>query len=306
MPCPMDYVLKNPVLYLSWNRPHCVKYSLARIRLVKPSRLYISSDGFVSNKQTNAKVIEARQLIFSIIDWDCQVFTRFSETNLGCRSAISSALDWFFSCESQGIVIEDDVVCEPTFFRFCDEMLELYQHNEKIGSISGNCFNQHLTAHPEASYSFSAHPHVWGWATWRRTWQYYDVDLSSFSPIRDFFHFTLTKGPLHAVFWTHTLLKVASGSINTWDYQLSYCFYKRNLLSIVPSLELVENIGFTESSTHQHNGTSPLNPSIPLAFPLNHPTTITASTARDRATFASNYFPPIRQLLALKILNLLK
>ena len=62
----------------------------------------------------------------------------FQNKNLGCRKGVTAGIDWFFSNEEMGIILEDDCIPSLSFFQFCDQMLLEYQFNEKVFMISGH------------------------------------------------------------------------------------------------------------------------------------------------------------------------
>jgi len=271
---------------------------------VQPSELYIASDGPIPGDIQSIELVQqSRDLITKMISWPCNVHYRYLSTNLGCKKAVSSAITWFFENVDAGIIIEDDVVCDQSFFQFSSRLLSKYWGDHRIGAIGANCFNSELTRHPQASYSFSCHPHVWGWATWAYVWKQYDASLKSFNPFSFAFLHLLRYGLRSALFWTHTLIKVKSGRINTWDYQLSYLFYTQGFLSIVPSVELVTNTGFTSDASHTTSGQSPLSAASSLQFPLVHPKSIRTSRRRDKMTLITNYLPS-SQYIAHKLLSI--
>ena len=117
------------------------------------------------------------------IDWPCQVETRFLEEQQGCRNAVSSALDWAFGLHDQLIILEDDCVPHPSFFAFCAAMLERFQEEPEVMQICGS----NLTGMRPVgqSYYFSRFGPIWGWASWRRAWHAYDVEMKAWSSLRN-------------------------------------------------------------------------------------------------------------------------
>ena len=79
---------------------------------------------------------QVRELI-ELIDWPCQVKTRYLENNVGCGEAVSGAIKWFFENEEEGIILEDDTLPVPYFFLFAQEMLEKFRNNDLVFMISG-------------------------------------------------------------------------------------------------------------------------------------------------------------------------
>ena len=126
-----------PVLLLTWRRPDTTRQVLDALRPVLPSKLYVASDG--PRNEAEAKAVQAtRDLVGELVDWPCQLRTRFRPENQGCQLGVSSAITWFFEQEESGIVLEDDCVPHQDFFPYCCELLERYRHDTRIWCISGD------------------------------------------------------------------------------------------------------------------------------------------------------------------------
>ena len=229
------------------------------------------------------------------VDWPCEVKTLFREQNLGCKQAVSQALDWFFECEEEGIVLEDDCVPDPSFFRYCDELLEHHRKDDRVGIISGDNF-QFGRVHGQSSYYFSRYVHIWGWASWRRAWRHYDRDIKAWPAFRD-------GGGLERVFgtrsgevryWRQILDKVHAGGIDTWDYQLNFTVWAQRMLTILPQKNLVKNIGFGIDATHT-TGQSKFADlrAEAIDFPLRHPLAYETCPAADDNTADQMFLRPI-------------
>ncbi len=238
---------QTPVLFLIFNRPHPTNLVFEEVRKAKPKKLYIACDG-PRNKEEEIKVAEARAIV-SNIDWDCDVETLFRDTNLGCRHAVSSAIDWFFENEPEGIILEDDCLPSQSFFGFCSVLLEKYRDDHRIGHIGGSNF-QDGTMRGDGSYYFSRLTHVWGWAGWRRVWNTYDVNMKSFEFFTENQLKNLASHAPYSSIWFNNLSATFNGKINTWDYQYAYCNLINNRLSIIPNQNLITNIGFGADATH--------------------------------------------------------
>ena len=182
---------------------------------------------------------------------------------------VSSAISWFFDNEESGIVIEDDCLPTNQFFWFCDELLKKYANSEDVAMVSG-CGSSDYRQFDEASYSFTHYPKIWGWASWRRTWQHYDVQLSYLDGTETKDLLGLKGASKETIrFWDH--LRNQLHHLNTWDYQFALlCLYKGWLCGISNS-SLIQNIGFDGSSTHAH--AVPVTSEFEsLVQPFNHPT----------------------------------
>ena len=172
-----------PILFVVFNRYETTLRVFQVIRQQEPSRLFIAADGPRLNRSDDLEKCNQVRQIVDLVDWDCEVITLFRDANLGCRDAVSSAINWFFSHVDKGIILEDDCLPVPFFFSFCQEMLEYYQSDDRVMMVSGDNF-QNGIQRGKGSYYFSKCCHIWGWATWKRAWDKYDVEMKSFPDFR--------------------------------------------------------------------------------------------------------------------------
>lgn len=262
----------------------------------------MAADGPRSTRPDDAAKCEATRAVVAQVDWPCEVRQLFREHNLGCKRAVSGAIDWFFEHEEAGIILEDDCVPDPTFFAFCDQILERYRDDERIGLVSGVNY-QFGRKHGDASYYFSRYAHVWGWATWRRMWRHYSSEIPDWPSFR-------ARGGLKRVFgsrraeqsfWRAHLDAVHAGRIDTWDYQLNYAIWRQGMVSILPQHNLIRNIGFSADATHTTEpGRFTEMVVAPLSFPLRHPAKVETSPAADDYTAEQMFkLTPVARALAL-------
>ncbi len=241
------FKLTTPVLFIVFNRPDTTRRVFSEIKKAKPPRLYIAADG-PRTQEEKKKTDAVRDYILKNIDWKCKVKTLFRDKNLGCKYAVSSAIDWFFENEETGIILEDDCVPSQSFFRFCQEMLEKYKNNEKIMHISGT--NVEEVSPIKEDYFFADAFNVWGWATWRRAWKHYDVEMKDWPKWRIKSLRFMKKHPLLDKIKGIYLYELTyQKKINTWDYQWGFTCQKRKGLAIIPTKNLITNIGL-ERGTH--------------------------------------------------------
>ena len=277
-----------PVLFLIFNRPETTAQVMEAIRAARPQRLYVAADGPRDRPDEVERCDKARQ-IATTVDWPCEVHTLFRMENLGCRRAVSSAIDWFFDCEEEGIILEDDCVPSSDFFRFCSELLPRFRSEKRVMAICGSCYTESTFDMPE-SYYFSYFPDMWGWATWRRAWSLYDRDLSRWAEFKQ-------AGRLRAAVngsywresrWSFYFDETAAGKIDTWDYPWIYTVIEQGGLACYPTRNLVSNLGWQLDSTHTKvkAGSDPgplaCRPHQPYYFPIRHPNAIMRSERLDR------------------------
>ena len=133
-------MFETPVLFIIFNRPSTTHHVFEVIRQIKPKYLFVAADGPRSDKLDDIGNCKKTRSIIEEVDWECEVKTLFREKNLGCGKGVSGAISWFFEHVGEGIILEDDCVPNPDFFRFCSEQLERFRTNPLILSIAGTNF----------------------------------------------------------------------------------------------------------------------------------------------------------------------
>ena len=277
--------LETPVALIIFNRPDSTSRVFSAIAKAKPKKLLIISDGPRQSRAGEEKLVEECRRIALSVDWDCEVLTNFSDINLGCRDRVSTGLDWVFSQVGEAIILEDDCLPSESFFAFASQMLEKYRKDENVGSISGS--NMPGYEYPiETSYLFSKFPMIWGWATWARVWKKYNVEVPSWPQVK---RAGLLSSTLRTSkgrdFWIRALDGVHKKKIDTWDYQLSLTQWINGYLSVIPSRNMISNIGFGSTATHTVNPKSVYSnsPRSEMIFPLTHPPAVKADSVHDLA-----------------------
>jgi hypothetical protein len=278
--------LETPVLFMVFNRPHTARRVLAAIRQARPRRLFVAADGPRSHRSGDYEQCQAvRDLLRDGIDWDCELHTLLRQDNLGCKLAISSAINWFFEQVDEGIILEDDTVPSPDFFPFCASLLERYRHNPAVMHVSGDNF-QFGRRRGLASYYYSIYNHNWGWGSWRRAWKLYDGQMSQFEPHRGDRRWLDRLGSDDERYYWQTIFdRVARGEIDTWDYQWTWTMWLHGGCAVLPNANLVSNIGHGAGATHTTSA-SPFGDLPTEALPgLVHPTRLQVDTEADRFAF---------------------
>ena len=212
----------TPVLFIIFNRPDTTIRVFDEIRKIKPSRLYVSADGPRLNKEGEFELCMETRKIIEGVDWPCEVYTNFSAKNLGCKQGVSSAITWFFNNVEEGIILEDDCLPELSFFSFCEELLSKYRNTDNIKLISADNF-QFGKKFGEASYYFSSFPHIWGWATWRRVWQEYDLEMKTYPDFKKNNQIAeIFESKEIQKFWLKLFDNLHANKVDTWDVQMVY------------------------------------------------------------------------------------
>ena len=242
--------LKTAVLFLVFNRPEITSVVFEKIRQAKPIRIYIAGDGPREGYEGDKERVAKTRKIVAKIDWPREVKTLFRDKNLGCKKGVSSAINWFFEYEEQGIILEDDCLPHLDFFTFCEDLLDRYADDERVSVISGNNF-QNSKWRGDSSYYFSKYPHIWGWASWRRAWRHYQADIPFWSNwINSNTWLRHTSDKNERKYWQRIFKRIQSGKIDSWAYPWTASVWYKNGLTAIPNVNLVSNIGFGGEATH--------------------------------------------------------
>jgi len=277
--------LKTPVVLIIFNRPDTTEKVFKVIAQVKPSKLLVIADGPRPDQPGEAEACAAARAVIEQVDWPCQILTNYSDVNLGCAHRVSSGLNWAFSIVETAIVLEDDCLPHPTFFRFCEELLERYLNDERVMVISGDNF-QFGRRRTEYSYYFSSFSHCWGWATWRRAWQHYDHKMTLWPTIRDSGWLKdIFLDPKVVKYWTDIFQSTYEERVNSWAYRWQFTCWTQSGLTVLPNTNLVSNIGFGSGATHTVvTGRLADMPREALHFPLRHPPFVIRDAQADKFT----------------------
>lgn len=277
--------MNSPVLFVVFNRPDTTKKVFEAIRAAEPATLYIAADGPRSDRSGEAERCREVRHIVSAIDWKCELKTLFRSSNSGCRLGVSGAVNWFFEHEEAGIILEDDVLPQKNFFRYCDLMLQHYCDDERIMMICG--FNPDGAGVVSDRYFFSENPSVWGWATWKSRWKLYDIDMPKW-PDPLFSEYLRHKFPAHVSrYYTKAFNKTKAGIISSWDYQWNYTILSNYGLVLKPAANMIMNIGTdgTHTSNRDHNHFVPYGTMNPDR--LTGPATVVPDVACDNNFYAT-------------------
>lgn len=292
----MDRLINSPVLLICFNRPDTTEIVFNSIRDVQPKKLYVAIDGprdiKPQEKDLCAQVLE----ITKNVNWECDVKYLIRDKNLGCKLGVSQAITWALKKEDRVIIIEDDIVATPSFYYFADEMLEKYKNEKNISMVSAN--NYTPIKNSQSDYFFSKYGHIWGWATWKRVWDIFDVEVPYInSDIKDSYLKGIGLQPHEVKYFTKLANRIKkllyNGKINTWDYQFVYFRIRNKFISIVPKVNLASNIGIKSSRTNEISKTNTnYYPSINDFKVTQHPEKIECNIMYDNYHFKNHLKPP--------------
>lgn len=269
----------KPVLILAWKRARAVKQLMNVLKHCEPSRLYFACDGprlgVAGEEQLVKECITAFK---SEISWDCEVEYLLNDRNKGCKDAVNAAISWFFSKEDSGIILEEDCIPNHSFLLFASEMLDRYSEVDRVWGISG--FNPVAEMYPcETSYFYSKYFLCWGWATWRRCWLKHDVEMTAWGAIKNSpAYFKMFDSKRERLFWSSVWEQIKTiGKPSTWDYQYVFTSMINHGLFIIPAVNMIMNIGFSDDATH----TTEQHFEMPKQLPMPESRTVPQLSERD-------------------------
>ena len=235
-------------MLVGFNRPDTTAQVFDAIRAAAPPKLYVAVDGPRAGRADDEELRKQVIAVVSDVDWECEVHTKFEPENLGCRRAVAEAIGWMLDAEGEGIILEDDTLPTPSFFSWCDDMLERHRTDERVNVISG--YNPVVGTIGEADLGFASFPMIWGWATWKRVWDDYDVALADHSDAALTLPPVVAKSRQATAFWMDRFASIRDGSVDTWDYQVVHQMWRQRALAAYPAESLVVNLGFRDDATH--------------------------------------------------------
>lgn len=285
-----------PVLLIIYNRKEHFQEQLEILRRIKPLHLFIFADG-PKNHSDRQACDSVRSLVLNLVDWNCKPTVFFSKSNLGCGKGPLSAINWFFSVNEMGIILEDDCIPSLSFFRFCRELLIRYENDSRVWQISGTNRLGTYTNESEASYTFTNYASEWGWATWRRAWRNFDYSMRLWAnrEVRNNLRLIYHKRR-----WFINIVRIfdetfsMNESITWWDYQWLFAKNINSGLSIVPLKNLVMNIGTGPSATHtnEHGNKFMFLENYEMDSEITHPCTICANYDFDNMILDAHFPAP--------------
>jgi hypothetical protein len=242
--------LDTPLLFLVFNRPDTTRLVFEKIREIQPRKLFVAADGPRADKEVEKEKCIMVRSIATAVDWDCELKILFRNENLGCGKAVSEGITWFFEHVEEGIILEDDCLPSVSFFIFCQKMLRQFRDNDKIMHIGGSNFQNGIKRGFGDIY-FSKIPHVWGWATWRESWNNYKFSMKNYSyeDVKRIVKLNVKKNELFD-YWVSVYYQMIDNPIDTWDYQWHFAIWRNNGIAIIPQKNLISNIGFGSSASH--------------------------------------------------------
>ncbi len=292
--------INTPILFLIFSRPDTTRRVFEAIRAARPRQLFIAADGPRPHKEGEAERCAECRRIVSEVDWPCEVHTLFRDANLGCGPGVSGAITWFFQHVEEGIILEDDTLPGPGFFRFCSELLERYRHDTRVMAVSGSSLPSRLSEQSEYSYFFSNWDYIWGWATWRRAWKYYDYAMTGYPEMVKNGYFGANYYSPYERFYienSYDMSYYSNKSVTWWSYQWGYARKTNSGLVAVPVKNFIVNIGLGAGATNTRDEDRwNFFKFETMEFPLKHPAFVMHDRKTDDEIFRRHFTTPTSRI----------
>ena len=300
--------MKTPIAFFIFRRPDTTEKVFEVIRQAKPSKLLVVADGPRPDRPGEAEKCAAARAIIERVDWECEVLKNYSDINLGAKQRGASAINWVFEQVEEAIILEDDCIPHPTFFRFCEELLDYYRDDQRIMGICGDNSPMGGQRQTEHSYYFSRLPLIWGWATWKRAWQYYDVSIKLWPMVKEgnwLKHILRSERATKA--WSDIFDSIYEDKVDAWDYQWAFACWLQSGLNVVSNVNLISNCGFNAEATHTINPDSfrANAPVEAMDFPMQHPPFMICDTQIEELVWKQDY-PDLSSRIQRKIRKILR
>jgi hypothetical protein len=284
--------MRTPVALIIFNRPDLTQRVYAQIAKAQPTQLFVIADGPRPDRPEEAERCQAAQAVVDQVDWNCEVLKNYSDVNLGCGRRPSSGISWVFEHVERAIILEDDVIPDLTFFRFCEQLLERYNDDERIMQLCGHNYQLGQKRGPYSYYFSRRSICGGGWATWRRAWKHFDFEMKLWPTLRETsFLLDILENQSLSEKWTKLFDAAHAGKPSStdahgadyWDYQWTFALWCQNGLSICPNPALVSNVGYRQDGTHTRSANSLWAnlPSGEMEFPLRHPPYVVRNREAD-------------------------
>jgi hypothetical protein len=243
------------VLIIAYRRNQNVIELIETLMLSGVSRIYVAIDGsLIPNNLSPDHSLNSQLRVFQDRN-PIQLKIWQRDSNLGPAVSVITAIEWFFSHEESGVILEDDLKLTSDSMMFFSKALSTFANQKSVGLISGSNFWGVLGTHN--SLPFSSYPLTWGWATWRDRWELMRTPF--------FCNYTFNLGSLSRLeqsFWRTGIENCMDRKLDAWDIPFAANFKSLNLQAVIPHRNLVTNIGFDVYAGNTFENVWPLNTPI--------------------------------------------
>lgn len=229
-----------PILIIGYQRVNSLELILNICLKETTSKIFISMDG---PPHSNSGLIDqARMLVADFKSaYPDRISLKLSSENVGVGVHVISALDWFFSINSFGVVLEDDCVPHKDFFKYSISAIEFIKTQDSVWLFSG--YRPQIKEIEEIQYGLCSVPLNWGWGTTNKKWTEIRRLITEHKFENLFLSFFLGSS---RVYWNIGYRRIQKGWVDSWDTALAFLMARKNKLALIPNCNLISNIGNDE------------------------------------------------------------
>jgi hypothetical protein len=276
-------MFKTPILLVLYNRVEETHDLFQIIRKIKPEKLYVAADGANRAIPIDYQMcLRTRSVIMP--EWECETNFLFHDEHIGKSQNTYQAISWLFEHEEEGIILFDDTMPNLDFFHYCEELLEKYRDVPEIMHIGAN-YLERKKKYLKDSYHYTAYSFIWGFATWRRTWQEFTLEMKRTPEEVYKIIDKYTTNPIEKLYCNRIYHTLRKHNLDYWEYQYNFHIWAHNGLCVSPNVNLVTNVGFKK---RRRRVRKLMKKTAPI-LPLQHPEVIERNKRADKYIFRKVY-----------------
>jgi hypothetical protein len=208
--------------------------------------VFIYSDG-PKNPKAEADVLAVRDLVRGRLRANMTLIE--SPENKGLSRSIISGVSDLCERYQRVIVMEDDLIVSPIILTWFNDLLDRFEHDERIMQISGHMFDSPKLAARNRAIAFPMAT-SWGWATWDRAWNEFDEKATGWEVLKQD-RALRRRFDLDGVYPYYRMLRrQMAGEIDSWAIRWNWTLFKAGGLTVFPPRSLVANDGLEGGATH--------------------------------------------------------
>jgi hypothetical protein len=243
-------MLTTPIALFVYNRPDHTRRTIEALKaneLAAESDLFIFSDG-PKGLVDDISVKQVRAYIKKIDGFKCVKIEERAK-NIGLASSVISGVSVIINRYGEVIVLEDDCITADSFLTFMNQALNHYKEDHRVGSVTGYSLPISIPMeYPWPVYLTRRHS-SWGWGTYDHVWNGIDWNVSDYNQFRQCRdsqrEFNAAGNDMVGM-----LERQMVGKSDSWSIRFDYSCYRRGLLSLASTDNLLMNIGFDNTGVH--------------------------------------------------------
>ena len=237
-----------PIALFVYKRPAHVEAVLRNLRAnpeFLDSPLYVFADG-PRRAEDEPAVAQVRTLVREVAH--PRIVIVEAPRNQGLANSVIQGVSRLCAEYGRAIVVEDDLELSPGFLSFMNDALERYATSDRVMHVSG--FTYPTSRSPSHPF-FYRNASSWGWAIWRRSWDFFEPDAAKLLAAiegdrKKKFQFDING----TADYSKMLRLQAERKIDSWSIRWDASMFLREGLSLYPPRSLVRNRGMDGSGTH--------------------------------------------------------